>query len=234
MATSGDTQKIEQLLVQKYGYSTTLATEAAQRAGKALERRPEDHVATATKNPPASRPLPSIADEDDTPTLAAVPEHPSGGRSGTEHQAATIVALLREKYGYPAEWAMPAAWRAKAALQLVAKKEAEQTTDTKKPVQEKVIPKGPVLTPKVPTKASTKEPRSTAANPKATAGAKASTPKPTPKTSDSKPAGRILLIACPRCGFPLKLPESMFEQMKGRKARCPECEVKFLLPETLG
>lgn len=233
MANSGDDQKIEQLLVQKYNYSTKLATEAAQRASEALVHQPDFQKPVAS---PVKRPVPSIADEDDIPTKAVVQEHPSGGRSGSEHQAAAIVALLRDKYGYPPEWAAPAAWRAKAALQAIAAKDVEESIAPTRPKLETVVRSGPDQTAGEPPETSIEDPPSTAAysEPAATSEefAKPDT-KPEPK-SKPKPDGRILLIACPRCGFPLKLPESMFEQMKGRKARCPECEVKFLLPESLG
>ncbi len=238
MASSGDDQQIEQLLVKKYDYSPTLASEAAQRASDALVRQPEFQK---SDTPQVKRPLPSIADEDDTPTQAVVQEHPSGGKSGTEHQAAAIIALLRDKYGYPTEWAAPAAWRAKAALQMLAAKEVEQPIAPTKPMLEKVVRSGPDAAADEPPETSIEDPPSTAAysEPAATSEEFAKPDSQPAKPADSakpkpKPDGRILLIACPRCGFPLKLPESMFEQMKGRKARCPECEVKFLLPESLG
>ncbi|WP_166820359.1 hypothetical protein [Thalassoroseus pseudoceratinae] len=234
MTNPGEIQQIEQLLVQKYNYPTMLATEAAKRASEAVAMQPGSATPVASAKPATpskpvvERRLPSIADEDDTPTLAAVQEHPSGGKSGTEHQAAVIVELLRDKYGYPAEWAMPAAWRAKMALQTVADQEADAPDVPSQPAMDDVIRKGPVPSPAEPPETSAEDPPSTASY-AASEGAKKEV-----ATSKPKPTGRILLIACPRCGFPLKLPEAMFEQMKGRKARCPECEVKFLLPESLG
>jgi hypothetical protein len=59
--------------------------------------------------------------------------------------------------------------------------------------------------------------------------AEAQPPGPPPAPSKT-PSVRILVIECPKCNFPLKLPESQVVHMLGRKARCPQCQVKFLLP----
>lgn len=44
------------------------------------------------------------------------------------------------------------------------------------------------------------------------------------------PTDRVLLLQCPKCDFPMKIPESQLHLL-GHKARCPQCRVKFRLPE---
>lgn len=134
----------------------------------------------------------------------------------SSEEAFHVFSLLTEKYGYSARSARSIAERAHSASRRWQAAMAEAQTTAKLP---KETP-APSLSPTIVT-----EPPPEAAS---IVQEKPLKPEPPQESTD----GPFIIVHCPECEFPLKFNQSN-AALLGRKARCPKCQTKFRLPESV-
>jgi hypothetical protein len=128
----------------------------------------------------------------------------------SSEEAFQVFSVLTEKYGYSPRSARAIAERASSASRRwqAAKDEAAR------PPQAAVLPPTIVTEPPPETDAPILN--------------DAETHEPPPESTD----GPYIIVPCPECEFPLKFSQ-FHASLLGRKARCPKCQTKFRLPESV-
>lgn len=212
-------------LMQDYRYSEEQARKIADLAEIAwLQRHPPE-----PEQPPSSEPAPTTVYTPEThPRIVSMVEKgkpltqigPSPMEktfpSLSSEDAFHVYSVLTEKYGYSSRLARGIAERANSAARRWQSAKAEAQSGTNPP---KETPK-PSLSPTV-----VAEPPPDAAS---EAQAEPGKTEPSPESAD----GPYIIVHCPECEFPLKFDQSN-SILLGRKARCPKCQTKFRLPESV-
>lgn len=211
-------------LVKDYRYSEEVAKQVAERAEIAWRKMHGTDELTKDEAAP----------EEPPPTAIYVPEeHPeiqiSGAKTKTPEttdltissrsqtipalsgeEALRVFSVFTDKYGYKSPVARGLAERAYSAWQRWETAQAEVAESAKSTGKE--VPKTKPSPP-------------------------ASPPPKAPPSAESQsavetPAPEFVAVPCPQCDFQLKInPQNL--GLLGRKARCPNCQFKFRLPESV-
>jgi hypothetical protein len=132
-------------------------------------------------------------------------------------EAFHVFSVLTEQYGYTTQSARGIAERATSALRRWQSASAQTPASPSKPAIAGPSPQSPPTI--------EKEPLKKAPLPAIEEPAKS---EAVPDTVDDP----IVVVPCPKCDFELKIHRSNLALL-GRKARCPQCQTKFRLPESV-
>ncbi len=213
-----------QRLMKDYRYSEEQAQKIAELAETAWQQK------HSPEEPPASEPV---------PTTVYVPEVHSRleareqkGKPPTQYGSSPmemtfpalsseaafhVFSILTQKYGYSARSARGIAERASSASRRwQSAKEEAQAAPASPPKEAAAVQLPPTVV---------TEPPPETPSPIAADSAKI---EPPPESTD----GPYIVVPCPECEFPLKFSQS-HAALLGRKARCPKCQTKFRLPESV-
>jgi hypothetical protein len=210
-------------LIKDYRYAEEEARKVAELAEAAWQHM---HPAEAEK-PPSSEPaLTTVYVPEEHPSMQPAhdpgqPPTPHGSTpfektfpSLSSEEAFHVFSVLTEKYGYSSRSARGIAERASSANRRwqSAKDEAQAVASAGKGK------------PHLPATIVTEPPSEAAFSP----GEQVGKPQAPPESTD----GPYIIVPSPECEFPLKF-DSANAALLGRKARCPKCQTKFRLPESV-
>ena len=204
-------------LVNDYRYPEEMARKIAEFAESAWQQMHPPEKAPSAELPPTSVHIPEEhpkpADRKPLTDHLGKPPFDKTVPALTSEEAFHVFSVLTEKYGYSSKTARGIAERASSAFQRWENAKAEAKTNVPIPPTEPPLTRAaPPIAGEAPSE------RILAVLHKA--------PEPEPAPAEDP----IVIVPCPECDFPLKINQS---SLLGRKARCPQCQTKFRLPESV-
>ncbi len=194
-------------LTEDYRYPEPAARKVAELAEAAWGKThaAEDHApAKSAFFVPTKTADSQTASQSSTPLTTHIASLPNTTPSLSGEESLAVYSFFTEKYGYSSKSARTIAEQANSAWRRWQTALHESAQDAKPAAKPSSKP--------VP--------------------AKPKVPKQSATAVADKGAENLVSVPCPECGFLLKF-DRADPTMRGRKARCPQCQTKFLLPESV-